>query len=423
MTGWRPARLLPAFLLAALPLGLTGQAPVGAPTKKPLTLEAVYGERSLMPRGASGFAWRDASHVTFLTNEGSGPAAAATLWEVDAATGKKTALLVKPTLPPAAKEGQEGQLPTPKPLPLAGYQWNAAGTAILLSAESDLWIWRFDAKKENALVRLTNDPEAEETPLFSPDGKRAAFVKKNDLWVVDVASGAATRLTTTGAEHVLNGRLDWVYEEELAGRRRGRSFEWSPDGASIAYLRLDESRVPEYPIVDYTPTNGKVTRQRYPKAGDPNPVPSVHVVGLDGKETASYRPQPDDVLFYPEFSWTADASAVSFVKLDRVQTAAEVFLLPRGGGAPRLLLAESDPAWVNPMEPPRFLADGSGFLFVSERTGFRHLYRYAMDGTLRNAVTQGDWMIDGPVEVDEKGGVALFAATIGDPRERQICRV
>ncbi len=166
-----------------------------------------------------------------------------------------------------------------------------------------------------------------------------------------------------------------------------------------------------------------MTRQRYPKAGDPNPVPSVHVVGLDGKETASFRPQPDDVLVFPELSWTPDSSAVALVKLDRVQTKAEVLLLPRAGGAPKLLLSESDPAWVNPMEPPRFLADGSGFLFLSERSGFRHLYRHAMDGALRNAVTKGDWMIDGPVEVDEKAGVAFFASTAKDPRERQIARV
>jgi len=437
--GRRPARFLPALLLAALPLGLSEQAPPATPStapaapkdatqtssKKSLTLEAVYGERSLMPRGASGFAWRDGSHVTFLTTEGIGPVAAATLWEVDAATGKKRALLAKPTLPPAAEDGKEGKDQKPKSLPLAGYQWNAAGTAILLSAESDLWIWRFNAKREEALVRLTNDTEAEEYPLFSPDGKRVAFVKKNDVWAVDVASGAATRLTTTGAEHVLNGKLDWVYEEELAGRRRGRSFEWSPDGASIAYLRLDESRVPEYPIVDYTPTNGKLEPQRYPKAGDPNAVPSVHVVGLNGMETAAWTPEPDDVLVAPEFSWTPDAAAVSFLKLDRVQTRVDVYLLPRAGGKPRLLLSETDPAWINAdaLEPPRFLKDGSGFLFLSEASGFMHLRRHAADGSPRNSVTSGPWMIDGGWDVDEKAGVAYVVTTEKDPRERHVYRV
>jgi dipeptidyl-peptidase-4 len=418
----RPARLLPVLLLLALPPGLPAQTPpakdaAGTAKKKVLTLEAVLGEQPLVPRGASGFAWRDANRVTFLTTEGSGPTARMTLWEVDAATGKKTALLSNPTLPPSGKDEK------PKPLPLMGYRWNSAGTAILLTADADLWIFRFKAKPGEALKRLTSDKEAEENPVFSQDGSRVAYVKKNDLWTVDVATGAEKRLTTTGAEHVLNGKLDWVYQEELANRRRGRSFEWAPDGRSIAYLRLDENRVPEYPIVDYLPTNGKLTRQRYPKAGDPNAIPSVHVVALDGTETASYTPEPDDVLIAPEFSWTHDATSVAFGVLDRVQTKLEILLLPRTGGVPKPLLTESDPAWINHIEPPRFLKDGSGFLIVSERSGFAHLYRHGMDGTLKNAVTKGDWMIDGPWDVDEKARVATVVATEKDPRERHVYRV
>ncbi len=408
-----------ALFLLALPFVLSAQAPA----RKSLTLEAISGPESLVPRGATGIAWRDGGRVTWLTTEGRGKETSTTLWQYDTAKGKKTALLVKPMLP--AAKGVDGTDEAPKPLALAGMQWSPSGSVLLSSGASDLWIWDFGAKAGRELRRLTNDADDEEVPGFSPDGSRVAYVKKNDLWVLDLASGKETRLTTTGSETVLNGKLDWVYEEELAHRRSGRSFEWAPDSKAIAYLRLDEGRVPEYPIVDYTPTNGKVTRQRYPKAGDPNPVPSVHLVEISGAK-ASARDATfanDDVLVYPEFSWTADSSAVSFVKLNRVQTKAEVLLLPRDGTAPKLLLSESDPAWVNPMEPPRFLADGSGFLFVSERTGFRHLYRYAMDGTLRNAVTKGDWMIDGPVEVDERAGVAFFASTVKDPRERQVCRV
>lgn len=422
MTRRRRARLVPALLLLALPLGLpartpTGAGPAPAAGKKPLTLEAVFGERPLVPRGASGFAWRDAKRVTFVTTDGAGPDAPPTLWEVDAETGRKTVLLSRPELPAA---GPDAKL---KPLPLARYQWNAAGTAILLTADSDLWVWRFDAVPGEALKRLTNDTEAEEQPAFSPDGSRIAYVKKNDLWSIDVATGAEKRLTTTGSDHVLNGKLDWVYEEELANRRSGRSFEWAPDGKSIAYLRLDENRVPEYPIVDYLPTNGTLTRQRYPKPGDPNPIPSVHVVALDGRETASYRPEPDDVLIAPELSWAPDAESVAFAKLNRVQTVLEILLLPSAGGAPKLLHSESDPAWINQIEPPRFLKDGSGFLVLSERTGFAHLYRYGMDGTLKNAVTKGHWMVDGPWDVDEKSGTVWYVSTEKDPRERHVYRV
>ena len=264
------------------------------------------------------------------------------------------------------------------------------------------------------------------SPAFSPDGSRVAYVKKNDLWVLDLASGKETRLTTTGSETVLNGKLDWVYEEELAHRRSGRSFEWAPDSKAIAYLRLDEGRVPEYPIVDYTPTNGKVTRQRYPKAGDPNPVPSVHLVEISGAK-ASARDATfanDDVLVYPEFSWTADSSAVSFVKLEprpdegRGLTPAagrHRAKAPPFGERPRL----GESRWS------RRASSRTAPASSSSRSGPASGTSIATRWTGRSGTPsrKGDWMIDGPVEVDERAGVAFFASTVKDPRERQVCRV
>ncbi len=406
----RSPGLLAVLAATALGVATAGRAADAPPAKKPLTLEALHADRPIVSRSASGFAWRDASRVTWLATEGTGPGAAATLWQYDVRDGTRTALITKPNLPGTAK-----------PFPLSGYRWNGAGTAILLAADSDLWLWRFDAKSGEALVRLTNDKEAEEQPLFSPDGTKVAFSKGHDLWVVDVATKAATRLTATGTDTLRNGTLDWVYEEELSNRR-GRAFAWSPDSRSIAYLRLDGGRVPEYPIVDFLPPNGALTRQRYPNAGDPNAIPSIRVVSLDGRETAGYAPVPDDVLISPEISWTADSAAVSFVTLDRDQTRRDLFLLPRSGGEPRRLLSETDPAWINAIDAPRFLKDGSGFLLLSETTGFLHLSRHALDGTKKNAVTSGAWMIDGPWDVDEKGGAVWFVATEKDPRERHVYR-
>jgi dipeptidyl-peptidase-4 len=413
-----PTRL--ATLALALPLASLSAAAADAPAaRRPLTLERIHSAEPLFEPAPTGFRWRDASRFTYLKKEGSGPEAKAALWEEDAATGKTTKLL---DAIPAGGPGRDGK---PRTLPLAGAQWNEAGTALLVTADGDLWLHEVG---EQAARRLTDDPAEEEHATFSPDGARVAFVKANDLWFVEASTGKATRLTTDGSPTVLNGHLDWVYEEELAGRNGGRAYEWAPDSSAIAFLRLDVARVPEYPLVDFLPANGKLTLQRYPKAGDPNAAPSVKVVswgpGGSGVSTVAVGFDGETTLVGPELSWTPDSKAVAFTKMDRTQTEIEAFLLPRGGNSvPRSLVRETSASWVNSHEPPLFLADGSGFLWLSERSGFLHLWRYRMDGTLVGPVTSGEWAITDDPKVDAKAGAVFFSATSPDPRERHLWRV
>ena len=397
-----------AFALLAALSARSQVREAGAPAKKPLTLEVVSSPPADGP-GASGFSWRDETRVTWLVSEGAGPEAPAALWEFDTRSKRKS-MLFSPA-PVKDRAGKERML-SPR-----GGTWSPKGDVLLVAFDHDLWLLAEGAEPK----RLTNDPDDEKSPTFSPDGSRVAYVKKSDLYALELATGAETRLTSTGTDHVFNGKLDWVYEEELANRR-GRSYEWAPDSSAIAYLRLDENRVPAFPVVDFAPVNGRVLPQRYPMAGDPNAIPSVHVVDLTGRETASFTPVPDDVYVAPGLAWTADGRQACFLLLDRPQTTLDVFLLPRSGGAPKKLLTEKDPAWINAIEPPRFFADGT-FLFRSERTGFLHLYRHAADGTLVNAVTQGGWMVDGPWFVDKKAGLVFFTATEKNPRERHVYRV
>ena len=393
------AVLAAAQATAAIPSPLV---PGTVPAKKPLTLEKV----SAMPR-VPAFLWRDGTHVVWVETEG-GPEGPAAIWQADAATGRKAKLLDAP----AVKDRDDKE----KKLSLRGAVWTPKGDAVAVPFDHDLWLVSASGGEPR---RLTHDADDEEAASWSPDGAHLAYVKKHDLWVFDAESGRETRLTATGGDAVLNGTLDWVYGEELANRRGSRAYVWSPDSRAIAYLRLDENRVPTYPIVDFSPTNGKVESQRYPKAGDPNAVPSVHVVGLDGAESASFAPLPDDVYVAPELAWTADGNSLCFLLLNRPQTHLDVFLLPRAGGAPKKLFEEVDPAWINAITPPHFLKDGS-FVFLSERSGFLHLYRHAADGSLKNAITKGAWMVDRDWVVDEATSTAWFVASTADPRERQV---
>ena len=397
--------LLAAALAAATAQGAAAPTPPAsgtAPGKKVLTLEKVSEMRAPVA-----YEWRDATHVVWAESAG-GRETPAALFQVDAESGKKTKLLDAPLV--RNRDGEE------KPLSLRGPVFSPRGDAFAVSFDHDLWLVTPGGGEPK---RITNDAEDEEVPAWSPDGTRLAYVKKHDLFVLEVATGRETRLTKTGSDHLRNGTLDWVYGEELAHRGANRSFLWSPDSLALAYLSLDDARVPTYPIADYLPTNGRLEAQSYPKAGDPNPVPSVHVVDLAGSETAAWAPSPDDAYVAPGMSFTADGRSLSFLVLDRPQTHVAVLLLPRSGGSPKTLLEERDPAWINAIEPPHFLRDGS-FVFLSERSGFLHLYRHAADGAPENAITKGEWMVDGPWTVDEKMGTVWFRATTKDPRERQV---
>ena len=417
----RPA--LPFALLAVSSLLAPAHAASTGSTasvpKKALTLERVYAAEPLVEPEPSALRWRDGTRFTYLRKASPDAGAKGVLWEEDAVTGKAA-----PLLESVPVEG-DGKARRARTFPVNDVTWNEAGTALLVSAEDDLWIYEPGAKGAR---RLTDDPEEEELPLFSPDGTKVAFVKGNDLWTVDVATREATRRTTDGSPTVLNGRLDWVYEEELAGRGDGRAFAWAPDSSAIALLRLDVSRVPEFPIVDFLPTNGKQLPQRYPKAGDPNAVPSVKIVswgpGNGGRRSTVVSFDGEDVLLGPDLSWTPDSSAVAFTKMDRTQTRITAFLLPRSGdAAARRLLEETSASWINSHEPPVFLPDGSGFLWLSERSGFLHLWRYRMDGTLLGPLTSGPWTITDTPKLDAAAGAVFFTATAKDPRERHLYRI
>ena len=243
-------------------------------------------------------------------------------------------------------------------------------------------------------------------------------MKKHDLYVVDVKSGAVRQLTHDGSDTIYNGRLDWVYEEELADRSTARAYEWSPDGKRIAYLRLDDGPVPDYPITDYLSTHVSLVHERFPQAGDPNPLPSLHVVAVDdpSAQPATLTLDPKQVEYLgPNFTWTPDGAAVCFLALNRAQTDVAVHRWEPQTGNDRVLFVEHDPYWVNSLEPPHFLKGGREFLWVSERDGWQHVYLYTAEGKLVRQITRGAWMLDRPIFQDvapfpigPAGKLALF---------------
>ena len=417
MRGFRSAASAALAAVLLLPSEKAGAA------KKALSLADLTAEPPLAGRPPTGVAWlAGGARFSYVLRRGAGETAVSELWMEESASGKKTLVVATPdlVLPPDPLAEKSGEEKTTRARPAASlddYRWSPDGKKVLVSGADDLWVVDVASKR---LARLTHAAGREMFFSFSPDGGRVAFVRNNDLYAVDVSGGRETRLTADGGELVYNGRLDWVYEEELASRD-GRGYEWSPDGRSIAYLRLDDTPVVAYPLVDYLRVPATVVWQRYPKAGAANPLASLHVVGMDGKERAAFRP-PGDVYVVPGLSWTRDSASLCFRTLNRAQNREEVLLLPAAAGTPRPLFVEEDPSWVNVEEPPRFLPDGR-YVFASERTGYSHLYVGSVSGGAARPVTRGDWLVDKVAGVDASGGVVYFTGTRESVRRRFLYRV
>jgi dipeptidyl aminopeptidase/acylaminoacyl peptidase len=266
---------------------------------------------------------------------------------------------------------------------------------------ADLAIAYFDGRPA---VKLTSDGKPKEFPSFSPDGELLAYVGNGNLFSVNVSTKTVTQLTTDGgANDILNGRGDWVYEEEIFNRR-GRTYWWSPDSQSIAFMRFDDAKVPKFAITDFAPNGGKLEQWNYPKAGETNPIVSIGVAKRSGGpvqflKLGEYKPES---IVISRVDWTPKNAVYAYVQ-NREQTWLDFVTWASPTSEPVKLFRDQTKAWIDDQGEAKFLKDGS-FLFASERAGFKHLYRYAADGKLIGPVTTGDWDAKSIVRIDEETG-------------------
>jgi dipeptidyl-peptidase 4 len=279
--------------------------------------------------------------------------------------------------------------------------------------------------------RLTTDGDAggkKSEPHCNAAGTRASFVKNGNLFVVDVASKDAWQVTQDGSDEMLHGILDWVYQEEIYGRGDFQGHWWSSKGDHVALLSLDESKVREFTIVDHVPT-GFLDKERsvvtevtnYPKVGDPNPRAMLSVVDCAKKSRTQVdlSAYPEDVLV-ARVAWTVD-DRLLVVLQDRIQTWADLCSVDTNSGKLTKWIREESTSWVNRPGAPRFLADGT-FLWLSERTGYQHVYHYEAGGKLIGAVTHGEWQVREILRVDEKDKLVWFEGTKDGATGRHMYR-
>jgi dipeptidyl-peptidase-4 len=273
-------------------------------------------------------------------------------------------------------------------------------------------------------VRQLTEVQAERDELtLSPNGTYVAFRRAHDLYAIATATGQEVRLTQDGSDLLLNGKLDWVYQEEIYGRGNWRAYWWSEDGESLAYLQLDTTAEPVYPVTDYLPTHPETTDLRFPKAGDPNAQVRLGVVPARGGATvwADLATYADVDILIVGVQWAPDGGLL-FAVQDRESRWLDLNEADPRTGRVHCLLHEDTPAWVDYEGPPTFLQDGT-FLWFSSRDGWKHLYHYRRDGELLRQVTSGTGEARELHGVDEARGAVYLTGTFDSPVEAHLYRV
>jgi len=258
---------------------------------------------------------------------------------------------------------------------------------------------------------------------FSPDGSHVAFVRTNNLFMVDLKTMEEEQITTDGKFNaIINGTTDWVYEEEF-GFVVG--FYWSPDGKKIAYHKFDESAVKEYNMQLWSKQlYPKDYRFKYPKAGETNSTVEVWVYDLASKKHVKMNTGTEKDIYLPKVMWTRDANTVSIRKLNRLQNSMEILHANATTGVARTVLHERSETYVDAEnELTYYLNDGKQFIQSSESGGYRHLYLYSVEGTLVRQITTGSYEVSRFIGLNEKDRVLYYTSTEDSPLERHLYSV
>lgn len=408
-----------AFVVALA--GLIPFIPAGHAGEKLTLDEALSAASKCRAPGVRPMEWLDGSH--YLAFDQADGGTDRILVSVDARTGAKTPYLdpavVQKSLATLPGIGDDGAKSMARG---GGFAFSADRGRVMFNAFSDLFVW---TKENGRARRLTDDPGEEVGESFSPDGSMIAYVSDWNLWVVGTDGGKARALTTEGHENLLTGRLDWVYQEEIYGRGNFGAYWWSPDSKRIAFLQLDESKVPDYAIVRSEGTLPSTEHWRYPRAGQPNPTVKVGVVAAAGgavKWLDLSRYAGGEILV-SRVSWTPDAKQVVLQVQDRIQTWLDVVVADPRTGKIDVLFRDRTSVWIEPNDGPYWFDAGERFVWPSERDGFKHLYVYARDGKLERRLTEGPFEIDDVHAIDESKDVVWVSTDKDDVKGKQLYTV
>ncbi len=291
----------------------------------------------------------------------------------------------------------------------------------ILESKNDLY---FFSTQTGVLRQLTANPAKENNPKLSPDGKWVAYTRDHNLFAMNLETGLESQLTADGSDVIYNGWASWVYYEEILGREsRYAAFWWSPNSDKIAFLRFDDSKVPQFPLYRADGVHGALETERYPKAGDPNPDVKLGIVNLAEKSTVWIGIEGDSEQYIAWPNWSPDGKYLFFQWLNRGQDHLIIYSANPENGLTTKIYEEEQKTWIDWFERLYFLKDGSGFIFRSDRDGWAHLYYYDLAGHQKAQLTRGNWQVSDIVLVDERNSKIYFRRTLGNSLETHLFSV
>jgi dipeptidyl-peptidase-4 len=407
-----------ALLLLAAASPASAETAVQPTVTLPLTLDRLFANPPLLgtPPRALTLA-PDGRHIGWLQPR-EGDQLRFDLWVEEIGTGNRRMAVDSLVLSGAPAKLSEAELMRRERARLASvrgiveYQWAPDGQALLVPLDGDIWL----APLSGAPRRLTSTTATEIDAKVSPLGRHASFVRDQNLYVVDLKSGAERALTTAGGGLVSYGVAEFVAQEEM-DRMTGQW--WAPDDARIAVARVDESPVKVAVRAAIGSDGTRVSEQRYPFAGTPNALVSLEVHSLAGGAPVKVDLGPDSDIYLARVAWL-NPGQLLVQRQTRDQKRLDLLLVDAATGASRVLLSETSDTWVNLHDSLKPLADGKRFLWQSERSGFSQIYLW--DGAKLVPVTRGKWDVDRLLAVDEAAGSILFTGFRESPLEKSLYR-
>ncbi len=387
-----------------------------------LTIERIFESPSLdgnAPRDLK--VSPDGQRVTFLKGKAS-DYDQLDLWEYNVASGKTQMLFDSQELLPGDQALSDEEKARRERMRLSGtgivsYEWSADGSALLFPLGGDVYYHRLGERGARQLL----DTDTFETDIkLSPKGTYISFIRDQNLFIKNIATGEERAITTEGGGNIKMGMAEFVAQEEM-GRMTG--YWWAPDESYIAFAKVDESPVEVITRSEIYADDIKMIEQRYPKAGTANVNIELAIENIQTKERQWVDLGKEKDIYLARGKWMPDSQTFTYQWQSRDQQKLELRAYNVKSESQKTLLSETSDTWVNLHDDLHFLKQNNQFIWASEKDGFKHLYLFGQDGKLVRQLTEGDWVVEEVRAIDEDKGVIYFTGRKDTPLESHLYSV